>query len=74
MASREIQVQFNQDQINEIVEKYKKEALNMWIEHIDDLIELRNNWYELERQSGEVVWGECAYEIDMLIEKLAGEK
>ena len=41
---------------------------------IDHLIRLRDNWYACEKKSDEVIWGECAYEIDTLIEKAAGEK
>ena len=38
---------------------------------IDKLIVLRDVWYETEKITGIVVWGECAYEIDTLIEKAA---
>jgi hypothetical protein len=41
---------------------------------IDDLIKLRDVWYDTEKITGEVVWGECAHDIDDLIEKYAGEK
>jgi len=38
---------------------------------IDKLIVLRDVWYETEKITGIVVWGECAYEVDVLIEKAA---
>ena len=38
---------------------------------IDKLIVLRDTWYETEKTTGVVEWGECAYEIDVLIEKAA---
>lgn len=41
---------------------------------IDELLRLRDDWYETEKQTGDVVWGECAYDIDKLIEKIADEK
>jgi len=41
---------------------------------IDTLIKLRDDWYATEKNTGQVVWGECAYEIDGLIEKAADKK
>ena len=38
---------------------------------IDQLIVLRDTWYDTEKATGEIVWGECAYEVDVLIEKAA---
>lgn len=41
---------------------------------LDALIELRNSWYATERATNEVVWGECAYDLDALIEQAADAK
>lgn len=41
---------------------------------IEEIIKLRDNWYETEKATGEVVWGECAYDLDQLIERSEGEK
>lgn len=41
---------------------------------LDALIELKNAWYATEKATDEVVWGECAYDLDVLIEKAASEK
>jgi hypothetical protein len=41
---------------------------------LDAMIELRDSWYEIEKYTGEVAWGECAYDLDELIETAAGEK
>ena len=40
---------------------------------IDYLIALRDTWYETEKSTHIVEWGECAYEIDVLIEKAADQ-
>jgi len=41
---------------------------------LDAMIELRNDWYATEQHTGEVIWGECAYELDSLIEEAGAEK
>ena len=41
---------------------------------LDELITLRDNWYATEKHTGDVVWGECAYDLDSIIEKAADEK
>ena len=41
---------------------------------LDALIELRDAWYATEKATNEVVWGECAYDLDALIESAASEK
>jgi hypothetical protein len=41
---------------------------------LDALIKLRNDWYATEKATNEVVWGECAYDLDSLIEKAADAK
>ena len=38
---------------------------------LDELIRLRDAWYATEKATDEVVWGECAYDIDRLIENAA---
>ena len=41
---------------------------------LDELIRLRDAWYATEKATDEVVWGECAHDIDTLIENAAGQK
>lgn len=41
---------------------------------LDALIDLRDTWYVTEKATEEVVWGECAYDLDKIIEKAAGVK
>ena len=41
---------------------------------LDALINLRDAWYATEKGTGEVIWGECARDLDDIIEKSAGEK
>ena len=41
---------------------------------LDALIELRDVWYATEKATDEVVWGECAYDLDSLIEEAASER
>lgn len=42
----------------------------MEIEYLlTQLEELRDVWYATEKTTGENIWGECAHEIDVLIEK-----
>ena len=43
-------------------------------EIIDKLIELKDVWYATENVSGDVVWGECARDIDDLVEEAADGK
>lgn len=41
---------------------------------LDILIKLVKEWYATEKLTGNTVWGECAYDLDQVIEKAAGEK
>jgi hypothetical protein len=41
---------------------------------LDAMIKLKNDWYATEKHTGDVVWGECAYDLDQLIEDAAKEK
>jgi hypothetical protein len=41
---------------------------------IQAIIRLRDEWYATERLTLEDIWGECAYELDSLIEKIADQK
>ena len=41
---------------------------------LEDLIKLRDQYYKCEEELNEPVWGECASDIDDLIEKAADQK
>jgi hypothetical protein len=41
---------------------------------LDALIKLVEDWYTTETTTGEVVWGECARDLDNIIEKAADKK
>ena len=45
--------------------KVKYEAL------IEKIINVANNWDGTEKQTGEIVWGECASELHLIIEQEA---
>ncbi len=38
---------------------------------IESIIKLRDCWFETEKSTGNEIWGECATDLDNLIEEIA---
>lgn len=38
---------------------------------IDELLKMAKNWHDTEKLTGENIWGECATDLDNLIENIA---
>ena len=47
--------------------KAKYEAL------LEEIIKVANNWNETEKQTGDVIWGECASDLQTVIEAEADQ-
>jgi len=41
---------------------------------VKHLVQLRDMWYGFTDKYDEFIWGECAHELDILIEKIADER